>query len=287
MRVLIVGGTRFIGAHVARELFDTGADVTVFHRGRSDNPVLPAVRHLRDASAEYPILAYPDAIGRTDWDIVVHMVMMGGADARAATMAFAGRAGRLVMISSGDVYRAYGRLTRFEPGDPDPVPLQENAPLRTRFYPYREQAARLGGYAHDYEKIEAEHATREGDVPAVVLRLPKVYGREDNADLGTVYAFTRRPDWRWTHGHVDNVAHAIVLAATHPEAPGRIYNVGEIETPTMGERLIRLPSRTDTGEPPPFDYRQHMACDTSRIRRELGYRDMVDEADAMQELARS
>ena len=285
-RVLIVGGTRFIGAHVARQMFDAGADVTVFHRGATDNPVLPAVTHIRDASAEYPIRAFPDAVRRQDWDAVVAMVTMGEADARAAVNCFAGRTGRLVLISSGDVYRAYGRLTGHEPGAPDPVPLTEEAPLRGALYPYRAQAAALGAYAHDYEKILAETVVRAAVLPSTILRLPKVYGAEDNAGLATVYGFASQPHWRWTHGHVANVAAAIVLAATHPAAAGRTYNIGEAATPTMGERLARLPPRAGIGAAPPFDYRQDMQVDTGRIREELGFTEQIDEIAAMRDLAR-
>jgi nucleoside-diphosphate-sugar epimerase len=284
--VLLIGGTRFIGAHAAKRFVEDGADVTVFHRGKSQSAILPAaVAHVRDASAEYPIARFPPALTARDWDVVVHMVAMGAADARAAVAAFAGRAGRLVLISSGDVYRAYGRLTGQEPGDPDPVPLTEDAPLRSVLYPYRAHAERMGAYAHDYEKILAEAAVRDGTAPFTILRLPKVYGPQDNADLATVYGFASRPQWRWTHGHVANVAHAIVSAAEHPAAAGRTYNVGEAVTPTMGERLARLPPREPKGAPPAFDFRQDMAVDTARIRAELGYCDVVDETRAMAALA--
>jgi nucleoside-diphosphate-sugar epimerase len=284
MRVLVIGGTRFIGAHAVRQLVAAGAEVTAFHRGKSESALPAAVRHIRDPLAEYPIARFPDAVAKADWEVVVHMVMMGEADARAARETFAGRAGRLVMISSGDVYRAYGRLTGQEPGPPDPVPLNEDAPLRSVLHPYRARAKHLGAYAQDYEKILAERVTREGGTPSAILRLPKVYGPGDNADLATVYAFAAAPQWRWTHGHVENVARAIVLAATHPRAAGRIYNVGEARTPTMGERLAALPVRP-AGRTPPFRFEQDMACDTTRIREELGFRELVDEAEAMRMLA--
>lgn len=289
MRVLIIGGTRFIGAHTARRLTCAGHDVTVFHRGQTHNPILRAsvVEHLCDPSAEYPIIGFPEIIAKRDWDIVVHMVAMGEADAQAAVQTFAGRTGRFVLISSGDVYRAYGRLTGLEPGEPDAVPLTEDAPLRSVLHPYRAHAKALGAWAHDYEKILAERAALAAGLPAVVLRLPKVYGPEDNADLATVFGFMSQPDWRWTHGHVDNVAAAIVLTATHPSAANRIYNVGEAHTSTMGERLARLPPSTSSKPPPAFDYRQSIFCDTSRIRNELGYIDVIDEAEAMQGLVAS
>jgi nucleoside-diphosphate-sugar epimerase len=201
--------------------------------------------------------------------------------------AFTGMADRLVTISSGDVYRAHGRLTGHEPGPIEPVPLAEDALLRTVLYPYRGWEKALGAYAHDYEKILAEKVVSEcSELPWTILRLPKVYGPEDNADLATVYGFAHQPDWRWTHGHVDNIATAIVLAATHPAGVGRIYNVGETHTPTMGERLADLPPSAAPPKPvPAFNYAQSIVFGTARIRSELGYREVVDERDAMLSLA--
>lgn len=282
MKVLVIGGTRFIGAHVVRRLHDRGAEIAVLHRGSTTNPILPDVDHVVDPDAEYPITAFPQTV-RRDWDVVVHMVAMGEKDARAAVETFSGRAGRLVLVSSCDVYRAYGRWTKTEPGPPEPVPLSEDVPLRSVFYPYRGMEAQIGAYAHDYEKVLVEKELQNATaLDWTILRLPKVYGPEDNGDLGTVYGFAAVPNWRWTHGHVRNVAEAIATAALHPAARNAVFNVGEETTPTMGERLALLPKRP--GEPParpPFDFGQDLVTDTSRIRRELGYLDAVDERSAM------
>lgn len=285
MKILMIGGTCFIGAHVARRLHDAGAAVTALHRGSTVNPILPEIEHVLDPGAAWPVTHFPDTL-RRDWDVVIHMVAMGAADAEAAVGAFAGRTARLVMVSSCDVYRAYGRLTRSEPGDPEPIPLAENAPLRSALYPYRGMEPQLGAWAHDYEKILAEAAVRNAvGLDWTILRLPKVYGAEDNGDLGTVYGFARAPEWRWTHGHISNVAAAIALAATHSEARNAIFNVGERHTPSMGERLATLPARSDAPELPPFDFRQSLVLDTRAIRDRLGFTDVVDEAQAMRELA--
>lgn len=282
MKVLVIGGTRFIGAHVVRCLHEREAAITVLHRGTTTNPILPKVDHIVDPGAEYPIVAFPEAV-RRDWDVVVHMVAMGEADGRAAVETFSGRAGRLVLVSSCDVYRAYGRLTKTEPGPPEAVPLAEDAALRTVHYPYRGMEAQIGAYARDYDKILAEREVRDGrDLDWTILRLPKVYGPEDNGDLGTVYGFAAVPAWRWTHGHVGNVAQAIATAALHPAARNAVFNVGEETTPTTGERLAFLPDRPGAlPDPPPFDFAQNLVIDTSRIRRELGYADIVDERSAM------
>lgn len=41
MNILVIGGTRFIGAHVVRQLADGGHAVSVYHRGQHE-PELPA-----------------------------------------------------------------------------------------------------------------------------------------------------------------------------------------------------------------------------------------------------
>ena len=118
-------------------------------------------------------------------------------------------------------------------------------------------------------------ALEDPDVPSVVLRLPKLYGPESNQDLATVYGYRKLGPWRWTHGYVENVAEAVVLAAIHPGAHRRIYNVGEEYTPTVEERLRSLPSSDIADLPEPPGVLQDIAYDTSRIRRELGYSEPV------------
>lgn len=285
MKALVIGGTRFIGAHVVRRLHEDGFEVTVLHRGRSSNPILPDVRHVIDADAEYPITRFPSAV-HAHWDTVVHMVAMGLADASAAVQTFSGRTARLAIVSSSDVYRAYGRLVRSEPGPIESVPLKEDAPLRTVLYPYRGMEAQLGGYATRYEKILVERAVREQDqLDWTILRLPKVYGPEDNGDLATIYGCAAWPEWRWTHGHVRNVAAAIAMAATMPLASNEIFNVGEELTPTMGQRLANLPARGSAPPGPIFNFAQPLVLDTGKIRRLLGYDDVIDEFEEMRLLA--
>jgi nucleoside-diphosphate-sugar epimerase len=81
----------------------------------------------------------------------------------------------------------------------------------------------------------------------------------------------------------------VVLAVTNPSSAGRIYNVGEFQTPTMAERLAdfaraaRWPGRilevpasalVETDRVP-YDFVHHIIYDTSRIRSELGYKEVI------------
>jgi nucleoside-diphosphate-sugar epimerase len=285
MRVVVIGGTKFIGPHLVRQLVAGGHDVTVYHRGRTQSSLLPdAVRHVLAPDRPDPfVLQFSDDLFRPEPDVVVHMTAMGERDAAAAVDAFRGRTGRLVAVSSGDVYLAYGRFMGTESGPVIDGLLREDSALRTALYPYRAQAQSPEDWVYSYEKILVERVVlADASLPGVVLRLPKVYGPGENSDLVTVYQFRHHPGWRWTHGYVENVAAAIALAAVHPAACGRVFNVGEEYTPTIAERLERLPASSIPASPVPANFSQNIAYDTTRIRIELGYSEPVSEAEGIQ-----
>jgi nucleoside-diphosphate-sugar epimerase len=305
MRILVIGGTGFLGPFIVRRLVELGHHVTVFHRGEHE-PTLPfGVRHVHEPAAGYPVLRFPPDVTELALDVVIHMTAMGEADALAARETFRGVARRIVVLSSGDVYRAYGVATGIEAGPIEPEPLTETSPLRTSLYPYKGSGLPIGDV---YEKILAERAL-SGDpaLPVTILRLPAVYGpgdpqrrfsgwirrfqdRRGAIPLGRGYA-----GWRWTHGYVENVARAIVLATTHEYARGRTYNVGEPSTPAIAERLRRLGEVArwggkivevaDEALPPPFpmplDFRQNVLMDSRRIREDLNFREIVSEAEGL------
>ena len=287
MRILVIGGTRIIGPRVVRRLAGQGHEIIVFHRGEHRAPLPEGVKQIAHPDAAMPVRHIPEELRAVEPEIVLHMIAMGEADGLAAADAFAGVARRIAMPSSGDVYKAYGIFTGLETGPPVPAPMDEDAPLRDVRHPYRLPNTPPEALEYYYDKILAERAlSSRTELPATILRLPKVYGPEENANLATVYAFRRRPGWRWTHGHVENVAAAIALAVLDDRAAGRIYNVGEAETPTMAERLADLPERPDVPLfSKPAHFEQDITYDTGRIRLELGYEDEVDERSAMREIA--
>jgi nucleoside-diphosphate-sugar epimerase len=287
VNIVIIGGTRFIGVHVVRQLALGGHAVTIYHRGEHEGDLPRNVRHVHRPEAAMPIRSFAAELLIPEPDVVIHMIPMGEADARAAVNFFRGPTGRMVWISSGDVYLAYGRFLGIEPGPALPGPLCEDSPLRSILHPYRDSAKPADDLANVYEKILVERVAMScPEMPGTVLRLPKVYGTDENADLATVYGFRNRPEWRWTHGYVENVAQAIVLAALSPAAAGCIYNVGEEYTPTIGERLAKLPvSSLPVNTDPKLNFDQDIAYDTTRIRTELGYCERVAEDDAMRNIA--
>jgi len=278
MKILVIGGTGFIGHYLVRELHQTGHDVTVFHRGIHEGELAAGIRHIHSAAASIPVIAFPGEVLSQSFEVVIHMIAMGERDARAAVRAFAGCARRLVIVSSGDVYLAYGRFLKTEPGPIEPGLLTEDSSLRAQYFPYRAQAQATTELNYFYEKILVEREVSRSEIESTILRLPKVYGPGQNANLATVYSFRHAPDWRWTHGYVENVASAVVLAALHQAAANRVYNVGELYTPTVSERLRTLPETPANilpADKDAYDVRQNIAFDTRRMRQELGYEESV------------
>ncbi|MDP9366221.1 MAG: NAD-dependent epimerase/dehydratase family protein [Chloroflexota bacterium] len=304
MRVLLIGGTGFIGPWVVRRLVGAGHDVTVFHRGEHEADLPAAVAHVhgdRDRLADHTA-----ALRRFAPDVVLDTRPLRESDARAVVEAFAGTARRLVAISSMDVYRAYGRLHGTEPGPSEPTPFAEDAPLRERFYPYRSDPPRAEDdpmrWADDYDKIPVERVVLgEPRLPGTVLRLPFVYGPGDRQHRlwsrlkrmmdgrSAILLGETEARWRGTRGYVENVAAAIALAATEERAAGRVYNVGEREAPTEADFLravgraagwrgevVTVPDdRLPPHLAPQANLAQDMVADTERIRRELGYAEPV------------
>ncbi len=93
------------------QLVELGHTVTVYHRGQSEADLPASVRHIHAAEAAIPVRKFPPDLFSPPPDVVIHMIAMGEEDSRAALEAFRGRTGRIVWLSSGDVYLAYGRFT--------------------------------------------------------------------------------------------------------------------------------------------------------------------------------
>jgi nucleoside-diphosphate-sugar epimerase len=304
MRALLIGGTHFIGPPLVRRLVRRGHAVAVFHRGRTHADLPAEVRTVlgdRDRLADHTA-----ELRRFRPQVVIDMIAYTEPHACGLLEVFRGFAERAVVLSSGDVYRAYGVFHGTEPGPVEPVPLKEDAPLRGVPFPYRAMAAGPDDLAYSYDKIPVERAVLgEPSLPGTVLRLPMVHGPGDYQHR--LWPYLKRMDdgrpailldkvlagWRCTRGYVEDVAAAIALAATDPRAAGRVYNVGEAAALTEAEWVRAVGEAAGwKGEvvavprgrlPVPGNLAQDIVTDTSRIRQELGYREEVPPQEALRQ----
>lgn len=305
MKILVIGGTGFIGRPLVRELAAMGHAVAVLTRSGASTG-LPA----ESIAGERGDLATL----RPQADVVIDLILSSGAQAGTLMGAFRGVATRVVAASSMDVYRACGVLHGSEQGPLEAVPLTEDSALRTKLQTYPQASVKalqkiFPWLDDEYDKIPVERAIlADPQLPGTVLRLPMIYGPGDRLHrlqpvLKRIDDGRRRilieegwADWRSPRGYVDNVAAAIALAAVSGQAAGRVYNVAEQPAFSECEWAGKIAAATGwTGEfaivpkdrmPPHLTQKgnsaQHWAADSSRIRRELGYREPVplDEAIA-------
>lgn len=309
MRILIIGGTHFMGPFIVKNLCAAGHEVSIFHRGQTRAEHLEGVKEIlgdRDR-----LLDYSSDLRKLEPDVVLDMVVWHEQHARDLMATFAAVTRRVVVASSQDVYRAFGRVNRFEDGEVDPSSITEDSPLRDKLYPYRGKTPRAKddpqSWMDDYDKILAERVVmNHSELSGTILRLPAVYGPHDSQHR--MFPYLKRmldgreailleegeANWRWTHGYVENVADAIALAVTDKRASGRIYNVGEPFALSIAERVEQIAQAANwhgriviqPAEHVPEKLRwgintvQDVVVDTSRIRKELGYRERIDLAES-------
>jgi nucleoside-diphosphate-sugar epimerase len=299
MKILIIGGTGFMGPVVVRQLVAMQHQVTVFHRGHTSAHLPVSVNQI--LGDRHSLTNYRSEFEQLALDVVLDMIPYTQSDAQGVIKAFKGIAQRVVGISSQDVYRARDILWGREVGMLDPTPLTEDSPLRSQLYPYQ-NAPHPIEMPSDYDKILVEQVYMTASDPVgTILRLPMVYGANDS--LHRFFPYLKRmdegrpvivleekmADWRGSYGYVENVAYAIALAATEARAAHRIYNVAEPSAISQADFIRAIGHAADwTGQVVvvprsalpqswmlPFNVSQHWVTDSTRIRQELAYTESI------------
>ncbi len=233
MRVLVIGGTRFIGRATVPELLRRGHEVTVFHRGRSPSPFGDSVEELLGDRLDRDSVA--KAVGSQAFDAVVDIAYAWDARTGAREIGYIADAlrqppRRYVYLSSVSVY-----------GD-GPLPLTEESP----------RDPMLGAYSED--KIAAENflfdAHRQGRFPISIIRPPYVYGPWNNIPREAWFwdrILANRPVilpdggttlFQWAAAR--DVGWALAECLENPAARGQAFNIAEENPVTYAAFIDRL-----------------------------------------------
>src|SRR5215470_14009990 len=103
MRILILGGTRFLGRAITEAALGRGDIVTLFNRGKSSPGLYPGVETvIGDRTAGL------SALDGREWDAVIDVACYDPVVARLSAEALADRAGRYVLVSTVSVYASQG-----------------------------------------------------------------------------------------------------------------------------------------------------------------------------------
>ncbi len=220
MKVLIIGGTRYLGREIMERLAGRGDDVTVVNRGRTECDLPDGVANLTADITEDGSLAA--ALQGLSFDACVHMIAMDGGRAQAVIDVVHDHVDHYVQCGSTGVFMPL----KYVPGD-------ENHPVDP---PPDEWGGFNGKAASD--RVARELCVRY-DLPLTILRptaiigpgtIPLDYWGGRDARLyqlivdGDPIVLTERGEGLIQFGDVRDLAEAFVLAIHQPEKAGE-YNI--------------------------------------------------------------
>jgi nucleoside-diphosphate-sugar epimerase len=174
MNILIIGGNRFFGRHLASELLKDGITVALLNRGKVDDGFGDKVERLiadrtRDSSMT-------DALKGKSWDLVYDQICYTAQEARSACRLFEGKTKRFVVTSSESIYGSGldQKETNFLP----------------ETFSFKSDADRYDDYQGAKRQVEAVF-TKEAQFETAIVRPSLVVGVDD---------YTGRLKW-----HLDRV----------------------------------------------------------------------------------
>lgn len=233
MKVLIVGGSGYLGRRMAELLLRRGDEVTVASRGRLQPDTIQQARSIVVDRQDRG--SFEQAFRDHTFDAVIDNIGYTREDVESAVRAFSGRTGQYVFTSTMAVYRDTegARPLRESDADLNWVPRPGEA-TRSAMHPTQ-------GHAYGTGKRQAELALIEQDAFAwTVIRPPIIVAADDRTRR--VWWFVQRildggpilvPDWGprrvFQVAYADDLAETYVAALGNHRAYGRAYNVAQAE----------------------------------------------------------
>jgi nucleoside-diphosphate-sugar epimerase len=215
MRILVMGGTRFIGVYLTRILVAQGHEVVLFNRGNRAVPV-EGIEQLHCDRADSDRLK--QALAGQLFDVIFDNNGRELSDTQPLVELFKDRIQQFIYMSSAGVYLKSDQMPHVEGEALDPKSRHKG-------------------------KAETEAYLIEQKIPFTAFRPTYIYGPQNYNDL-EAWFFDRvvrdRPvpiPGNGQHitqfGHVRDLARAMVLAVGNPKALGQIYNVSGKSTVTF------------------------------------------------------
>ncbi|NET39101.1 MAG: NAD-dependent epimerase/dehydratase family protein [Cyanothece sp. SIO1E1] len=207
MRILVMGGTRFIGVYLTRILVEQGHEVVLFNRGNRPAPVEGVQQIQGDRKDPAQLKA---KLATENFDAIFDNNGREQSDTQPLVEIFQGKVQHFVYVSSAGVYLKSDQWPHVE-GDPvDPKSRHKG-------------------------KFETEAFLAQQAVPFTSIRPVYIYGPQNYNDL-EAWFFDRivrdRPIPIPSHGlpitqlgHVQDLAKAMAAVLGNAQAIGQIYNV--------------------------------------------------------------
>jgi 2'-hydroxyisoflavone reductase len=158
MNVLILGGTQFVGRHIAEALVLAGHHLTIFNRGKTPDTLTGIIERLRgDRDLDGDGLA---VLAGRNWDACVDVSGYTSRQVRSSAMLLAGQVRRYVFISAVSVY-----------GDPHETPVTEDFP---RSAPAGDAVTEIDSTTYGPLKVACENIVEETYVRRCTIVRPQI-----------------------------------------------------------------------------------------------------------------
>jgi 2'-hydroxyisoflavone reductase len=214
LRILILGGTGFIGPHQVRYAQERGHTVTLFNRGKTNPGLFPNVEKLQGDRA---VGDYKALKGR-DWDVVIDNPTTFPRWVREAGAALKGHAKQYVFISTISVYAAN-----------DTPDADETAAVATTDTPDSEDREKFPQLYGPWKALSEKEAEKAFPGRATVIRPGLIVGPGDLSD-------------RFTYWPARLARGGEVLAPGNPADPVQI-----IDARDLAEFTVRVCENGTTG----------------------------------------
>ena len=275
MRILVMGGTRFIGVYLTKQLVTLGHEVVLFNRGKKPSPVagLQVIQGDRTQSSDLQQLA------NESFDAVFDNNGRELSDTQPLAEIFKGKVKHFIYMSSAGVYLKSDQMPHIEGDAEDPKSRHKG-------------------------KNDTESYLAASGLPYTSIRPTYIYGPQNYNDLDAWY-FDRilrdRPIPIPSHGqhltqlgHCADLADAMIKVLGNDRAIGQIYNVSGDRSVTFDGlaracavaagkdpaslKLVHYdPKSFDFGKKKAFPMRpQHFFCSVDKAKQELDWQPKFD-----------
>ncbi|EKU20904.1 nad-dependent epimerase dehydratase [Nannochloropsis gaditana CCMP526] len=242
-KVLIIGGTRFSGLYLFKELHDRGYDITLFNRGKTANRPVPGesaesyAERIGQATFVKGDRTNPDDLAALakahEFDVIYDMNGREKTDTQPLADAYNGRVDHFVYMSSAGVYLKS-----------DLMPHKETDPVDPK--------SRHKG------KFETETYLAEKGLPFTSIRPTYIYGPQNYNPLeeyffhrvvaGRAVAVPGHGQHLTGLGHVKDLATAMAQVIGREQAKGQVYNVQHPQAITF-DGAVRLAAKAAGKDP--------------------------------------
>lgn len=265
MKVLILGGNRYVGKRVARLFLENGHKVTLFNRGNIDDGLGPNVERIHGDKSHLSAL-----LGVRQFDVAIDQICMDAHDANNAITSLASHTLHYILTSTMAVYQQQFELKE---ADFDPA-----------LYIPKEACTLLGKYSEAKRSAE-QTLLNLAPFSWSVARFPIILGEDDPTrrlyeeiqnikhNQGVFYENTEA---LFSLIHADDAAKALYRLALHQhsgaynfasETPIKVSDFLETIAKTLGKEVKLEPTK----EPSPFSIKGSWSMNVDKSIS-MGYR---------------